>query len=75
MYAGLPFVQATYNLEGDGPLVLTCYKEVGNLVYSIQLAHFPKLNRIAGILSQEQTTIKEELVQYGSSCAQPVFFY
>ena len=73
--AGLPFVQATYNLEGDGPLVLTCYEELNKLVYSIQLAHLPNLNRIAGILSQEQTTIKEQLVQYGSSCAQPVFSY
>ena len=32
VYAGLPFVQATYNLEGDGPLVLTCYKELNKLV-------------------------------------------
>ncbi len=25
---GTFFVKATYNLEGDGPLVLTCYEEI-----------------------------------------------
>ena len=29
--AGMPFVQATYNLEGDGPLALTCYETISAL--------------------------------------------
>ena len=26
--AGLPLVKCTYNLEGDGPLVLSCYDTI-----------------------------------------------
>ena len=26
--AAAPFVKATYNLEGDGPLALTCYEAI-----------------------------------------------
>lgn len=62
------------SLEGDGPLVLTCYEELNNLVHSIQVAHyFPNLNRTAETLAQGQTSVKEQLIQYRSSCAQPVF--
>jgi hypothetical protein len=38
--AGLPLVQATYRLEGDGPLVLTCFEEVDKVFKAIQVAHF-----------------------------------
>ena len=36
---GEHFVKATYNLEGDGPLVLQCYEVVDSLVAAIRLAH------------------------------------
>ena len=42
--AGLPFVQATYNLEKDWPLALTCSEKSNMLVHAIQFAHFPNLN-------------------------------
>ena len=29
--AGMSFVKATYNLEGDGPLALTCYETISAL--------------------------------------------
>ena len=32
--AGLPFVQATYRLEGDRPLALSCYEELDKLLYT-----------------------------------------
>ena len=41
--AGLPLVQTTYHLEGDGPLVLTCFEEVDKVFKAIQVAHFPNL--------------------------------
>ena len=33
-----PFVQATFNLEGDGPLVLLAYEEIHKLYCAI---HYP----------------------------------
>ncbi len=35
---GEVFVKATYNLEGDGPLALTCYEEVQRVVAAIRVA-------------------------------------
>lgn len=72
---GLPLVQATYRLEGDGPLMFTCFEEVEKVFQAIQIAHFPNLNRVAERLSQGQITIQQQLVQYGLSCVQPVFDY
>ena len=45
--AGMPFVKATYNLEGDGPLVLTCYDTISALNMSARQAHYPNLDAIA----------------------------
>ena len=35
----LPFVQATYKLEGDGPLALQCYEVVASLTAAVSMAH------------------------------------
>jgi hypothetical protein len=51
---GLPLVQATYRLEGDGPLVLTCFEEVNEVFRAIQVAHFPNLNRVAKRLAKTE---------------------
>ena len=39
--AGMPFVKATYNLEGDGTLALTCYDTISTLNISARQAHYP----------------------------------
>ncbi len=44
---GLPLVQATCQLEGDGAFVFTCYKELNKVLQVIRTAHFPNLNRVA----------------------------
>ena len=58
--AGLPFVQATYRLEGDGPLALCCYEELDKLLQGIRIAHFPNVARIADLLSQGQARVAQE---------------
>ena len=55
---GLPLVQATYRLEGDGSLVFTCFEEVDKVFQAIQVAHFPNLNRVAERLSQGQSAVQ-----------------
>lgn len=39
--AGEPFVKATYNLEGDGPLVFDVYKAIVTLESAIAVEHYP----------------------------------
>ena len=44
---GEVFVKATYNLEGDGPLVLTCYETIQEVKSAIQVENIPKVRAIA----------------------------
>ena len=73
--AGRPFVELTYNLEGDGPLAFTCYEEVEKLCGAIRISHFPNLTRIADDLSGGQASVAQQYLQYGRSCVQPGFDY
>ncbi len=41
--ASMPFVKATYNLEGDGPSALTCYKTISSLNVAARQTHYPNL--------------------------------
>lgn len=50
--AMLPFVKATYSLEGDGPLALQAYQIVSSLYNHISLQHYPNLDAVARQLSQ-----------------------
>ena len=72
---GHPFVQATYRLEGDGTLALSCYEELGKLLQGIRIAHFPNVARIAKLLSQGQAHVAQQYMQYASSCVKPGFDY
>ncbi len=72
---GLPLVQATYRLEGDGAVIFTCYEELNKELQAIRTAHFPNLNRVAKLLSQGNTTVEQQCLQYGASCVQPAFDY
>ena len=38
---GEPFVKATYELEGDGPLAIRCYEIVDRVRASVQAANTP----------------------------------
>ena len=66
--AGLLFVQATYQLEGDGPLALFRYEDLENLpvLQGIRIAQFPNVARIAELLSQGQVHVAQQYTQYAS---------
>ena len=44
---GEVFVSATYDLEGDGPLVLECYEKIIGVRNSIQVRHWPNTAAVA----------------------------
>lgn len=46
--AGKPFVQATYKLKGDGPLVFSCYEMIATLTTAVNMAHCANVREIAG---------------------------
>ena len=67
---GEAFVKATYNLEGDGPFVFTCYEIVQTVVASIQVAKTPNVNAVARSLAPVPA-VQQQLVTYAKSCVQP----
>ena len=73
--AMLPFVKATYSLEGDGPLALQAYQIVSSLYHHISLQHYPNLNAVARQLSQGSVTRENQLVAYGHACCAPAYAF
>ena len=57
---GIPFVTATYSLEGDGPLALHCYEKIETIKAAIHTAHTPNLDAVARQLS---TSAEKSLLQ------------
>jgi len=52
--AGLPFVQATYKLEGDGPLALECYEVISSLTTAVnKVPHYPNLQAVEDVCLEE----------------------
>ena len=72
--AGLPFVKCTYNLEGDGPLVLSCYDTISALNIAARQAHYPNLDAIAGRIAANAHE-ESDLVQHAKLCVQPGITY
>ena len=72
--AGEPFVKATYQLEGDGPLVFSAYDEICNLRATISNEYYPNVSAVAKDLStvSSQST---QLMKYAKLCVKPAYEY
>ena len=73
--AGEAFVKATYNLEGDGPLVFRCFEILSTLTASIQVAHYPNVQAIARTLSAGSPVIHQQWLDYAKDCVKPGLQY
>ena len=68
--AGMRFVQATYNLEGDGPLALSCYETISVLNAAARQAYYPNLWAVTSEISSGNSLIEIDLVQHAKSFVQ-----
>ena len=66
--AGEPFVRATYNFEGDGPIALHAYEEVRKLYNVIALPHYPNLIAIAKQCSNGNLVMENQMITYAALC-------
>ena len=73
--AGEAFVKATYNLEGDGPLVLKCFEVLSNLTAGIQVGHYPNVLAIVQSLSAGSPEVLQQWVDYAKNCVRPGLQY
>ena len=71
----LAFVRATYNLEGDGMLVLVAYREISQLKSSVRNAHYPNVIAVAREESQGNVAHEQLLVNYATACVKPAYDY
>ena len=71
---GKVFVEATYILEGDGPLAFTCYEIMQTIVSAIQVANTFNVDAIVKSISP-LPTVQQQLKSYSRSCIQPGLDY
>ena len=71
---GEAFVKATYNVEGDGPLVFTCYEVIQAVVISIQVANIPNVQAVVRDILTNLTT-QTRLITHAKQCIQPGIEY
>ena len=64
---GAHFVTGTYNLEGDGPLVFTCYEHLSTIVNAISVGSFPNVEALAC------QRLFNELTMQAKACINPGF--
>ena len=70
-----PFVKATYKLEGDGPLVFSCFDVLASLSVGIRTAYFPNLSAISARLTGGNRARSQQFEQYGRLCVKPGLYY
>ena len=75
--AGRPLVQATYVLEGDGPLLLQCYEEVSKVSASFSTGYYPNVNAVAQATAAESgnPAFEQTLIDYANQCIRPAKDY
>ena len=73
---GVHFVTATYVLEGDGPLVFSCYEHLSAIVNAITIGSFPNVEAIARQRAGGNTRLFNQLITQAKECIIPGFrFY
>ena len=70
-----PFVKATYNLDGDGPLTLQAYQDLRTVESSIANAYYPNITAMSRLLLQGNIPVQQQWVYYATQCIQPAYQY
>ena len=53
---GEPLVKATYALEGDGPLVFSCFERLQTVANACQVPHFRNVHAVAVAIAARDPT-------------------
>jgi len=73
--AGKPFVQATYKLEGDGPVAIECYAIISSLSVSVRLENYPNVQAVVKSIANGKTDVQQRWMRYVNSCVKPALDY
>lgn len=69
--AGVHFVNATYYLEGDGPLIFSCYERLSAVAQAVAVDHYPNTNAVAREVANGDVAIYNQLVEQAKACIRP----
>ena len=73
--AGKHFVKATYYLEGDGPLVFSCYERLSALAQAIAIESYPNTEAKAHEHAGGNMVLYNQLVAQAKACINPGFHF
>ena len=72
--AGKQFVQATYKLEGNGPLAFQCYEVINALSTSVMMENYPNVEAVVRNISRS-TEQQLKWRKYARKCIMPALDY
>ena len=67
-------MQATYKLEGDGPLVFECYEIISALSPSIVMENYPNVQAVIRNIAKSSEQ-KLKWMKYARQCIKPALDY
>ena len=73
--AGVYFVNATYYLEGDGPLIFSCYERLSAVAHAVGVGHYPCTLAIAREIANGDAVLQDRLITQAKACVQPGLNY
>ena len=69
--AGVRFVNATYYLEGDGPLIFSCYERLSAVAQAVAVDHYPNTEAVAREIANGNVAIYNQLMAQAKACIRP----
>ena len=68
---GVHFVNDTYFLEGDGPVIFTCYERLSAVSKAVAVDCYPNTAVVARLFSDGNDALCKQLIAQGKACIQP----
>ena len=69
--AGVHFVNATYCLEGDGPLIPSCYERVSAVSHAVAVDHYLNTSAVAREIAGGDVALYSQLILEAKACIKP----
>jgi hypothetical protein len=65
------FVKATYYLEGDGPLIFSCYEKLSAVARAVAVDNYPNTVAVAREIANGNAALCSQLIARAKACIQP----
>ena len=73
--AGKPFVEATYKLESDGPIILECFDVISALDVAIKMENYSNVQAVVKSIANGKTDVQLKWIKHARECIKPAIKY